>query len=171
MWSMTQKALENRLADCLKERVYYSYAVYDTFKHNKVPCWGSEFRVFYIRVDGETWLASDPDFFTHRSEYIAKGYTDYDAEMKAIKTYGKVETGFSINNSSYDVMTFIHEYLNILNFEGSFYNDNYFIRLLAVLDRRLGKRKLKALVDKIDNEPEWFRRWVRLRAETEGFLS
>ncbi len=91
--------------------------------------------------------------------------------MKAIKIYGKVETGFSINNSSYDVMTFIHEYLNILNFEGSFYNDNYFIRLLAVLDRRLGKRKLKALVDNIDNEPEWFRRWVRLRAETDGFLS
>ena len=41
---------------------------------------------------------------------------------------------------------------------------NYFIRLLAVLDARLGKRKVKELVNNIDNEPEWFRKWILLRA-------
>ena len=42
---------------------------------------------------------------------------------------------------------------------------NYFIRLLAVLDARLGKRRVKALADNIDNEPEWFRKWIMLRTQ------
>ncbi|MDE6425567.1 MAG: hypothetical protein K2K89_05470 [Ruminococcus sp.] len=37
-------------------------------------------------------------------------------------------------------------------------HENYFYRILAVLDRRTGKRKIKALLDNIDNEPEWFRK-------------
>ena len=44
-------------------------------------------------------------------------------------------------------------------------NPKYFIRLLAVLDARLGKRKVKALVDNINNEPEWIKRWILLRAD------
>ena len=43
----------------------------------------------------------------------------------------------------------------------------YHIRLLAVLDARLGKRRIKALADSIGNEPEWFRKWILLRAGTQ----
>ena len=61
------------------------------------------------------------------------------------------------------VMGYIHEYLNELSIDQAVTHDNYFIRLLAVLDARLGKRKVKALVDNIENEPEWFRKWILLR--------
>ena len=59
--------------------------------------------------------------------------------------------------------TCIHEYLNELSIGQAITHDNYFIRLLAVLDVRLGKRKIKALVDNVENEPEWFRKWILLR--------
>ena len=163
MWSKTRKALEERLADSLKGRVYYCYAVYDTARNT--PCRGSEFRVFYIRVDGATWLASNPLFFSKCLEF--EGNCEYATAINVIKTYGMVETGTSLWGSRTDVTRFIYEYLNVLSFEESLYNDNYFIRLLAVLDRRLGKRRLKALLDNIDSETEWFRKWIRLRVEAE----
>ncbi|WP_298771772.1 hypothetical protein [uncultured Fibrobacter sp.] len=53
--------------------------------------------------------------------------------------------------------------MNELSFEESFTNENYFIRLLALLDKRLGKRRLKVLADGVDSEPEWFRKWIKLR--------
>ncbi len=46
-------------------------------------------------------------------------------------------------------------------------NENCFIRLLAFLDRRLGKRRLRELVKNVESEPEWLRPWIRLRAESE----
>ena len=38
---------------------------------------------------------------------------------------------------------------------------------LAVLDARLGKRRIKALADNIENEPEWLRKWIQLRVGTQ----
>ena len=86
MWSKTRKALEERLADSLKGRVYYCYAVYDTARNT--PCRGSEFRVFYIRVDGATWLASNPLFFSKCLEF--EGNCEYATAINVIKTYGIV---------------------------------------------------------------------------------
>ena len=40
--------------------------------------------------------------------------------------------------------------------------------MLAVLDRRIGKRTIKQLVDDITDEPEWIRKFIVLRAESEG---
>jgi hypothetical protein len=56
--------------------------------------------------------------------------------------------------------------LNVLSIEEAISHENYFIRLLAVLDTRLGKRRIKVLADNIDNEPEWFRKWILLRTGT-----
>ena len=38
---------------------------------------------------------------------------------------------------------------------------------LAVIDARLGKRRIKALADNVENEPEWLRKWIQLRAGTQ----
>ena len=67
-----------------------------------------------------------------------------------------------------DAPYYIHYYLNVLSADESLTNDNYFIRLLAILDKRVGKRRLRPLLDNIENEPEWFRKWIRLRCEAEG---
>ena len=61
------------------------------------------------------------------------------------------------------MMKWNYDYLNVLPYEESLQSDNYFIRLLALLDWRLGKRRLKKIVENIGQEPEWFRKWVRLQ--------
>ena len=61
-------------------------------------------------------------------------------------------------------LEYIHQYLNVLSIDEAIAHENYFIRLLAVLDARLGKRRIKTLADNIDDEPEWFRKWILLRA-------
>ena len=38
---------------------------------------------------------------------------------------------------------------------------------LAVIDARLGKCRIKALADNIENEPEWLRKWIQLRVGTQ----
>ena len=80
------------------------------------------------------------------------------------------ETGFvqtSPTFSKNDALKYIHDYLNVLPYEDCLQSDNYFICLLALLDQRLGKRRLKKMVENIEQEPEWFRKWVMLRATAE----
>lgn len=72
MWSKTKKALDDRLAASLKKRVRYGCEVYITKKIK----WWSDTPVFYIYVDGEMWLATDPlyayDEATIHRELIAQ---------------------------------------------------------------------------------------------------
>lgn len=65
------------------------------------------------------------------------------------------------------MMKWNYDYLNVLPYEECLQSDNYFIRLLALLDRRHGKHRFKKIVENIEQEPEWFRKWVRLRAPVE----
>ena len=42
------------------------------------------------------------------------------------------------------------------------------VRIFALLDRRLGKRRLAALADVMETELDWVRPFYRLRMEAEG---
>ena len=77
------------------------------------------------------------------------------------------ETGFVRCDFGFGAPQFIGKFLS-MSIDEAFTHDNYFIRLLAVLDKRVGKRRLRPLLDNIENEPEWFRKWIRLRCEAEG---
>lgn len=51
----------------------------------------------------------------------------------------------------------------------SLQSEDPLVRVLAVLDRRVGKRRLAALRDRgFAGEPEWVQRFYRLRLEAEG---
>lgn len=52
--------------------------------------------------------------------------------------------------------------------EASLYGENPLARMYAVLDRRVGKRRLKQLVGKINEEPEWLRQFYLIRLQAEG---
>lgn len=60
-----------------------------------------------------------------------------------------------------------HDYLN-QPIESSLIGENALVRMFAVLDRRVGKRRLRRLVGKIDEEPEWLRQFYIIRLECEG---
>ena len=41
--------------------------------------------------------------------------------------------------------------------------------MLAILDRRVGKRSLSALRDTVSQQPEWLQNFYRLRMDAEDF--
>lgn len=150
MWSKTKQVLESRLPEDLKGRVKYQYNVYRDGS--------SEIQSFSIIVDGTPWFCTNPKFWDELynntpDEIRYKEGTDLDIIKR---------TGY-VDNSYGEAMKYVHDFLNVLSIEDSATNENYFIRLLALLDSRLGKRRIRKMAQYIDQEPEWFRKWIRLR--------
>ncbi|MBE5867097.1 MAG: hypothetical protein E7292_13060 [Lachnospiraceae bacterium] len=52
--------------------------------------------------------------------------------------------------------------------EDSLKSENLLVRIFAVMDRRVGKRRLMAMMENIDNEPETFREFYAIRMGAEG---
>ena len=52
--------------------------------------------------------------------------------------------------------------------EASLSSENPIVRIFALLDCRLGKRRLAALEETMENELDWVRPFYRLRMEAEG---
>lgn len=173
MWSKTKKALESRLADCLKDRVYYTFAKY-TYYDN---CWDYVYPIFYIRVDKETWFSTNVNWLDKvvqcANRQSGRKYNSYwgirqedldNAVNMATKEMGTLDM---LGHDDY-LMEMVHNYLNIYTIYECLNHENYFYRILAVLDRRTGKRKIKKLLENIDSEPEWFRKYITLRAEAQN---
>ena len=162
MWSKTRKALLERLVPSLKGRVDYHYAVYEK---SPLPNLAT-FHVFYIRVDQQVWFATHQNFY---DEYYKKNFNEQEnspekVANEIIRETGLVQTGPDFCDN--DALKYIHDYLNVLPYEDSLQSENYFIRLLALLDHRLGKRRLKKILENIKLEPEWSRKWVELRHDS-----
>ncbi|MDE5588308.1 MAG: hypothetical protein K2J60_04090 [Acetatifactor sp.] len=54
--------------------------------------------------------------------------------------------------------------------EASLKSDDLIVRIFAVLDRRIGKRRLELMKETIADEPETFREFYAIRAKAEGLL-
>ena len=159
MWSKTRKALMSRLADSLQEQVAFNMEVYERYNYCE---W-----VFYIKVDKQIWFASNPNIWieTQNREnqvlYELKAEnTDWEerrriwclAEQQAIK-----ETGY-LNTDK--IMERIHMYLNVVSIDECMNKEDYFLYLLGILDRRVGKRRIRRIYDNIADEPEWIQKYI-----------
>ncbi|MBR0354870.1 MAG: hypothetical protein IJK35_05830 [Oscillospiraceae bacterium] len=72
------------------------------------------------------------------------------------------------NGEQYDFYRSFEEY-DTQDIEKSLASGNPLVRVLAVLDRRVGKRRLKRLAEQgFSDEPEWVQTMIRLRLEAEG---
>ena len=54
--------------------------------------------------------------------------------------------------------------------EESLASENMIVRIFAILDRRVGKRRLLAMKDRIQEEPETFQQFYAIRAQAEGLM-
>ena len=52
--------------------------------------------------------------------------------------------------------------------EKSLYSENLLVRIFAVLDRRVGKRKLISMKETIENEDDTFKEFFAIRMDAEG---
>ena len=112
------------------------------------------------------------DFVNEQTEKLQKQYPKHDifklreqyhvyteAENIVFKEIGMKCVDDCMRNISY--------YLTTADFDECLKADNYFLYVLALLDRRLGKRRLKEIVKRMEEEPEWLKRFIYLRAEAE----
>lgn len=148
MWSKTKQVLTERMANSLKKRVRYNFEAYTTNK----CCWWSETPVFYIYVDGKLWFSTKLYYYLlkeaeylHENEDRSLPYHEYwEAHAKAsaaacayVSKYGFMDVD--------NIMLCIHEYLNAYSVRECLNSGKYVLKLLAVLDRRIGKRTVKQL--------------------------
>ena len=160
-WSGTRKKLEtDYLCPALRGRVRYFATTYRE-SHDR------EGRAA-ILVDGEEILKSN--YFTY-SRVLWERARDYrdeqglnwrEAYLKADKTV--------LDYGLFDQRDFYMAFQKFDNqsIEASLSSENPIVRIFALLDRRLGKRRLTALEETMGNELDWVRPFYRLRMEAEG---
>lgn len=175
-WSKTRKILEEEmLCDSLKGRVQYFLTHY----HGAPDNYGR----FCIRVDGKECVHANPynerysfeeetrikvEQHIPKREWTGRRFL-YDEENKIVEEQVAAKMIHDNKMEIYHVLRAIEEYLRS-DIQVSLASSNEMVRLLAVLDRRVGKRTLMRLKDEVDNQPEWLRKFYLLRLEAEGII-
>lgn len=153
-WSGMRKKLETEyLAEALQGRVRYFVTRYSK-SHDQ------EGRAA-ILVDGKEVLQGNYYFFTSKKHLLPKDVSKY-----------SIGNEHEVNLGMFDQSVFFDSFMEFDNqaIEKSLESDNLLVRIFAVLDRRVGKRRLTAMKENIQEQPEVFQYFFVLRAKAEGIL-
>ena len=175
-WSLTRRQLEQEfLCESLRGRVQYFLTHY----HN---IWHEDDGRFAVRVDGEEVFHAHPynewrydvrsceikrERCIPEREWTNKGVYLHEDENRQAEEEGRILAIYDGYVDSFDIPRAIKKYMN-QDIAASLRSDDPLIRLFAILDRRVGKRTLKRLVQEVDQQPEWLKRFYYLRFESEG---
>lgn len=170
-WSDIRKTLEqDRLAPSLRGRVQYFITRY----HHAHDRDGSRIA---IRVDGtevfksNTFeaMAMDDELYRRFNEDLSGfGWREYcEHKWEQWKNVRETELAEGVAEGS-SIYHAFREY-DTQPIEQSLDSPNALVRVLALLDRRVGKRRLAMIKERgFDGEPEWVRFFYRLRLDAEG---
>ena len=154
-WSgMRKKLEEGYLAPSLRGRIQYfatSYRESHDGDKGRASIW----------LDGEEVLKSNY-FDKERQIYNEWKYTGFRAWRERI-SYVQDQGGFDQNNFYRAFAEFDNQ-----GIEASLESDNSLVRLWAVLDRRLGKRRLLALADRMEQEIDYIRFFIGYGSRPRG---
>lgn len=162
-WSGIRKYLEKEmLADSLKNKVRYGCTEY-------VGMDGC--RIFEIVLDKKQLKRFSWE--TVNSYYIEKGYKS-GSHLEGIPRYWD-EFWECMDKYPFESRTEYtdNEFAEALDFyrnrpiEESLDSSNPIVRMFAVLDRRIGKRRLEVLKTKVDQQPDWLKKLYKFRIEAE----
>ncbi len=176
-WSGVRQKLENKfLCEKLRGRIQY----FCTHYHNAPDDYGR----IAIRLDGKECVLGNP------YSYHVKGYgwlelkmkrenkvprrkwtpngAIHDAENKevedAVKKIAMADGVFELH----DITDAIRIYTQS-SIDSSLEHENPMVRLFAVLDYRVGKRRLHKIANTIDEQPKWLKQFYILRLDVENF--
>lgn len=145
-WSGIRKKLEqDYLAESLKGHIQYFATTYRE-SHDQ------EGRAA-ILFDGEEILRGAflfKDFFSERNPH--------NMDEIALTTGGFDQTDFYCAFDEFDNQSI----------EKSLESENLIVKIIALLDRRVGKRRLLKMKENISKEPEVIQRFYSIRTEAEG---
>ena len=149
-WSNLRKCLEeDRLCPALRGRVQYFMTRYhDAHDDEGRLC---------IRVDGKEYLNSHSgNHYEWSSDGKFRRRTTEEHNQMGVFCYCHI-------------ISAIDTYMDELTIDEALASEEPLIRLFAVLDRRIGKRRLPQLAAVMENEPEWLQLFYRLRLEAEAY--
>ena len=158
-WSGIKNKLENDyLCPALRGRIRYFVTRYRE-SHDQ------EGRVA-ILLDGEEVLQSSYIAFYLR---YCELYPSVGAD--ASEAFQSAYEG-AINDGCFDRWDFYHAFhlFDNQSIEESMNSDNPLVRVFALLDRRLGKRRLSAISKKMERELPWVRKFYLIRMQAEGLI-
>lgn len=161
-WSGIRKKLETEyLAQSLRGHIQY-YAT----SYSKSP--DHEGRAA-IRYDGKEIIRG-----CYYNQWLKAGLFPRDEKWeKRMSTEHAYMDDVALKLGVFDQRCFyraFEEYDN-QSIEQSLASDNLIVRIFAVLDRRVGKRRLLVMQKNIENEPETFQEFFAIRAKAEGLMS
>lgn len=125
-----------------------------------------------IRLDGVEVLRSN--YYAYEQNYWNRyqalrregiGQDDPKASFR-LAHVGTLNDGYFDNIFFYEAF---HEFDN-QSIEKSLVSENPLVRIFALLDRRLGKRRLLALEESMEQELDWVRAFYVIRMQAEGLM-
>ena len=160
-WSKTRQILEqDLLCESLKGRVRY-FVTHYRHAHDEVG------RVC-ILIDGAERLTMP---FSNENKIFQAVHNRPDDSKSLRERYDEVTKEFHQSGifEPWDFGVAVNEYL-ANDIKQSLYSENLLVRLLAVFDRRIGKRTLEKLKSEMNLLPEWLQYFYNLRLESENIL-
>ena len=161
-WGELNKRLSELLCDSLKGRISYFLTRY----HRVHNSYGRA----SIRLDGRELVCfSWWDRYLQETDLYERVWksSDKEAERKKLEAEWK-------ENGTFCDMDFLEAVTVFLDqpIEASLQSDNYFVRALAVLDRRTGKRTLRRLYEEgtYRELPQWVTQFYELRFQADGVM-
>lgn len=174
-WSGTRKRLEqDLLCDTLKGRLRYFITKYNNahdesgriaiIVDGREIIQGNIFKYYKGYNELERKMKFElgiPERFWNGKEIVN------DAVNRDVEDY---IVNLRLNEGIFDVWQFTDAVKSFLssNIKESLVSENPLIRLLAIVDRRVGKRTLEKLKDSIPQQPKWLQYFYELRFQAES---
>ena len=162
-WSGIRNKLENDyLCPALRGHIQYFVTSYSQSPDHEGRA--------AISMDGVEVLRSN--YYTYFKNVWAMRsimLKDCDSSKEAInKAYA-----YALEQGTFDQKVFYEAFgiFNNQSIEKSLVSENPLVRIFALLDRRVGKRRLLALEEAMEHELDWVRAFYVIRMHAEGLMS
>ena len=155
-WKGMKKYLEKEmLCETLRWRVSYDFTWY--------PAFGGLSAVFTVLLDGQPAKKFG-------AAYAWKMLTQQGFEIQHIDAVGCVPISEREEYTDWEFSDALQAYRS-QTIDASLASGNPIIRMFAILDRRVGKRRLERLKDEIVQQPEWLRPLYAVRLQAAGIIA
>lgn len=161
-WSKIRAKLENEyLAESLRGHIQYFATSYSKYPDHEGRA--------AVRLDGEEILKGNYLDMVMAQYYAEKRIRAENPELSYKEVCAKSRYAV-LDEGEFDQRCFYAAFAEFDNqsIEDSLNSDNALVRMFAVLDRRVGKRRLVKLADRIESELEWLRAFYLIRLRAEG---
>ena len=178
-WSKTKSILESFLCDKLQGRIKLYATVYRKFHDSPGKVWITFDNKEIISASSVTYLVKHEQLYQQiKDEKNLKSIPyneDWDVmlkspERKELILASDQAEDMMINQNIFDSYHFYEPFMRYssLSIEEALQSENIIIRAYAMLDRRLGKRRLQKLNFSIENTHSLILDFYKIRCEVEG---